>query len=550
METRGSLARLIAVVVLALLAVGAGGALAAPIRTCVTPLAGPAEIDCGEHQTRQGEGSYLAELRFAPIQPKADDPLVLRMSALWQRDTRVRFRFADGTESVATFDSQTATRFLTIGSIWEVPVPWRAAPLQSVQIEVQDSDNVRGVVNGAEIVPRSAAERTKHWLVALYAGFAGLALALVVYNLSLWTAMRHRFQLDYCRMVVALCAYTFTASGLVEMAFPALDNNLRLRLNYLLLAIFCVSALSFVRHFFEPQVFGPKLARALDVVCVACLGVGVIYAWAWRWPVWQLDLAYSCTMLAVLSMIVPIVVSARRNRSRYVWLFVVAWSPPVAVSLLRIAHGFHFVGYSFMLDNGNLVAMAVEALLSSLMMTARLRELSLERDHAIAGEQVARRLANTDPLTGLLNRRAFIELAIGRRSRHRLMLIDIDHFKAVNDRFGHDAGDDVLRAVADAIQRCRPARSLAVRLGGEEFALLIPRSAFSECPADKVLEAVRGHAMPQGARVTVSIGYADGTIASEDDWKRLYRVADAALYRAKSDGRDRACRATDFSAAA
>ena len=58
METRGSLARLIAVVVLALLAVGAGGALAAPIRTCVTPLAGPAEIDCGEHQTRQGEGIW------------------------------------------------------------------------------------------------------------------------------------------------------------------------------------------------------------------------------------------------------------------------------------------------------------------------------------------------------------------------------------------------------------------------------------------------------------------------------------------------------------
>ena len=533
-----------------LLTLGSGQVFAEPVRTCVTPLAEPAAVHCDDHQASQGQGSYLAELRFALVSAEAGDPLVLRMSALWQRDTRIRFGYADGAERVVRFDSQSASRFLTIGSIWEVPVPWRAAALRSVRIEVYDSANVRGVVNGAEIVPRSAAERTKDWLIALYAGFAGLALALVVYNLSLWTAMRHRFQLDYCGMVLALCAYTFSASGLVEMAFPALDNNLRLRFNYLLLAIFCVTALGFVRNFFEPKVFGPRLARALDAVCLACLGVAVVYAWAWRWPVWQLDLAYSCTMLAVLSMIVPIVVSARRNRSRYVWLFVVAWSPPVAVSLLRIAHGFHFVGYSFMLDNGNLIAMAAEALLSSVMMTVRLRELSLERDHAIAGEQVARRLANTDPLTGLLNRRAFIELAIGRRSRHRLMLIDIDHFKAVNDRFGHDAGDDVLRAVADAIQRSRPARSLAVRLGGEEFALLIPRSAFGECPAEKVLDAVRGHAMPQGAQVTVSIGYADGTIVSEEDWKRLYRLADSALYRAKSDGRDRACRATDFSAAA
>ena len=208
------------------------------------------------------------------------------------------------------------------------------------------------------------------------------------------------------------------------------------------------------------------------------------------------------------------------------------------------------VGYSFWLDNGNLLALGVEALLSSFLITSRLRELSRERDNAREGEQNARRLAATDPLTGLLNRRAFLDLAIGRRARQRLMLIDIDHFKSVNDRLGHDAGDEVLRAVAEAIQRCRPQRSLAVRLGGEEFALLLPRAMAEQCPPEVLLDAVRQAPMPQGMQVTVSIGYSEGQVASEEDWKRLYRLADAALYRAKADGRDRSCRATDFRAAA
>ena len=65
-----------------------------------------------------------------------------------------------------------------------------------------------------------------------------------------------------------------------------------------------------------------------------------------------------------------------------------------------------------------------------------------------------------------------------------------------------------------------------------------------------VLQAVRNCTMPQGIQVTVSVGFADGSVACEDDWKRLYRLADTALYRAKSDGRDRACRATDFRAVA
>lgn len=180
------------------------------------------------------------------------------------------------------------------------------------------------------------------------------------------------------------------------------------------------------------------------------------------------------------------------------------------------------------------------------LVIARLRDLAAERDQAQAGERSALRLANSDSLTGLLNRRAFLDLAIGRIQAHRLMLIDIDHFKAINDKLGHDTGDDVLRRVAETIQSIRSADSLAVRLGSEEFALLVPISRVHEIPPEMLLEAVRNCEMPLGWRVTVSLGYADGRVDSEAAWRRLYRLADSALYRAKSDGRDRVCRATDF----
>jgi len=555
--------RWIACLLLALCAVQPTHAMAAtPVQVCVAPLANvaeavvakagvdPAQFDCSGNQVQHGPGDFMVHLKFAPVMPEAGDPLVLRTTSVWQDGALLTFRYADGDTAQTEFRSSHAARYLTVGAMFEFPVPLRRAPLTGIDIEARGVANLRGIVLGPLLMPRSEAFSSKIELVALYAAFAGLALALIVYNLALWAAMRHRFQLYYCAMVASLVGYTFTSSGMATILFPALANNDRLRLNYVLLAIVAAMALRFIRHFFEARVCGPRMRLAMGLLTGLGLASSLAFALLAPWHIGLLDRFYFIGMTGVLFMVVPVLISARINRSRYFWLFIVSWSAPLATSLMRSAYGFNLIGYSFWLDNGNLIALSVEALLSSLMITARLRELSRERDHALAGEQMARRLANTDPLTGLLNRRSFLELAMGRKSRQRLMLIDIDHFKTVNDRLGHADGDDVLRAVAEAIQACRPQRSLAVRLGGEEFALLIPRARFADCPADMVLEAVRQLSLPQGIKVTVSLGFADGSVETEEDWKRLYRLADAALYRAKSDGRDRACRATDFRIAA
>jgi diguanylate cyclase (GGDEF)-like protein len=507
-------------------------------------------FDCVKDQQRYGAGDFSVPLTFAPIALDVRDPRVLRLTSVWQDAASFRFAYADGAVEQVAFTSETASRYLKIGALFEIPIPHRDAALTGITITTRGTANLRGVVLGPAIVPAKESTRLTIRLVGLYAAFAGLSLALIVYNLALWAAMRHRFQLMYSGMVTAILAYAFTSSGYAMTVFPALANNDRLRLNYVLLTISGVVAMQFMRHFFEPGILPRWLRRTIDAVCAVALVSAFAFAWAAPTGIWILDRFYFSTMGALVALILPVLVYAWRNRSRHLTMFALAWSAPVAVSVLRMLHGFGFVPYSFWLDNGNIIALAIEALLSSFLITARLRELGRERDQAQEREILARRLANTDPLTGLLNRRAFLELAIGAPENRRLMLIDIDHFKGINDRFGHDTGDDVLRRVADAIQSCRPAGSLAVRLGGEEFALLIPLSAARECRPEMVLDRVRRRPMPQGARVTVSLGYADGAVASEEGWKRLYRLADAALYRAKADGRDRACRLTDFQLAA
>jgi two-component system, cell cycle response regulator len=166
--------------------------------------------------------------------------------------------------------------------------------------------------------------------------------------------------------------------------------------------------------------------------------------------------------------------------------------------------------------------------------------------------QLSIEMAITDGLTGLHNRRymeshlaTLVEQASARGKPLTVLVLDIDYFKAVNDTYGHDAGDDVLREFAIRVRKSIRGIDLACRYGGEEFVIVMPETdmAVAATVAERLRRRIATEPFPieQGARaiaVTISIGLAaiDG---SDDSSAAILRRADQALYRAKRDGRNR-----------
>ena len=175
---------------------------------------------------------------------------------------------------------------------------------------------------------------------------------------------------------------------------------------------------------------------------------------------------------------------------------------------------------------------------------------------AVAAEATVRRelenLAATDPLTGLPNRRSFfeaLERSVQRIARDDgsdlcLAIFDIDHFKQVNDRFGHPAGDAVICEAANRAVSALRSRDIVARIGGEEFAVILPAAALPAAQnlCERLREAVALSPVTAGNQIipfTVSVGVAQ--LRAGDDADRLLARADAALYNAKNEGRDRVC---------
>jgi diguanylate cyclase (GGDEF)-like protein len=193
----------------------------------------------------------------------------------------------------------------------------------------------------------------------------------------------------------------------------------------------------------------------------------------------------------------------------------------------------------------------------------RTRSLNAQRrrlEEQVAGRNAELHVANArllelsykDALTGLANRRRLLEsLEPGASAKMTagaataLIFVDVDHFKSYNDRFGHPAGDEALRCVAERMQACVPPGALVARYGGEEFACLVPGAdtPTARALAEKIRAAVESCNVPLPGtdtinRVTISAGVASRQLVSTADAHALLRDADIALYQAKRDGRN------------
>jgi diguanylate cyclase (GGDEF)-like protein len=192
------------------------------------------------------------------------------------------------------------------------------------------------------------------------------------------------------------------------------------------------------------------------------------------------------------------------------------------------------------------IALLLQVNLTAMVLLRLVRRLQHQSDH--------------DMLTGLLSRRPMEQLLLAESQRQRrfgrsfaLLSIDIDHFKKINDGFGHAAGDAVLKRVAQALRAAARDIDSVARMGGEEFCVLLPGADVvgADSVAMRLLETVRGLHHPEigGAPVTISIGLAVMEAPAEP-MQALQRRLDQALYGAKAAGRDRVEQALPAASAA
>jgi len=194
--------------------------------------------------------------------------------------------------------------------------------------------------------------------------------------------------------------------------------------------------------------------------------------------------------------------------------------------------------YTFYIEHLGLLAVTVEALLLALVLAGQFallrQQFELEHEYA-----------TRDPLTGLQNRRAFleggnIEVERSKRYSHSLALIylDLDNFKTLNDTEGHDIGDAALQDIAKALLNTLRANDLVARLGGDEFSIMLPEVEYEDCvvASRKISHAIK-HALLNYPPVTSSIGvtwYA----RPDRDFNSMMKTADALMYQAKTGGKD------------
>jgi diguanylate cyclase (GGDEF)-like protein len=430
----------------------------------------------------------------------------------------------------------------------------------------------------AAIEPQSMAlhgAQRRHLGLGLY---AGLLLAIAFVNVLFARILRDRLFIDYLLYAIPYAliwlSHAFIGAEYLWPAAPRYDN-------YVLFVVICAAIVfgnRFASRFLSLAREAPWLDRSLHAID-AWIGAAVLFAMFGQWRAVSTMLGLGALATSVVYVWAGIVTTLRGQRvGRF---FLLATGTMALGTIIYTLNYFAIIPDWPLVQASAQIGSAAEMLLLAFALGDRVRQVEgrrrraerhlrkgLERQVALRTAELAsanteliqvnRRLEElslTDPLTGVSNRRHFqsaLDEAFQRASRERgelsLMLVDVDLFKDYNDEYGHQAGDECLRRVAQLLTAgTRKATDMVARYGGEEFILIMPglpqeaAVAHAERLRRNIAEAKLSHPRsPVAPHVTVSIGVAtlDRELPAESAEELIMR-ADRALYRAKHAGRDR-----------
>ena len=374
---------------------------------------------------------------------------------------------------------------------------------------------------------------------AMYASLIAFAVIAGCY----WVALRERMFADYTCYLLSLILFMTASAGLLYAA-PGGQWLGRLGIHGQWAAATAAIgfAIGFARDFLDIGRHAPRLLPLMDRLRTALLLSAVAIA-AWPGPASRFGMLMVTVLLAINLLMIGLGVRAALERDRYGYYFLAGWIPLTVATSVRSMQAAGLVDIAA--NDVYLYALGAvwEALALTLGIADRVLGFRRERD-------AARKMAEQDMLTGVQSRRA-IEMqlrALASEARAGgsglgVLFVDVDHFKSINDRFGHGIGDACLAAVAQRLQaELRDGDHLG-RWGGEEFVALLPGANLDNAhhTSERILRAVSADPVQIASgevSITVSIGIAV-LDPMHDDMHSLLHRADSALYRAKANGRNR-----------
>ncbi len=441
--------------------------------------------------------------------------------------------------------------------------PFASRPLQgrthAVPLEFTAGSSgellLRVDTRGAKILPVSLSRIPafhSHALAEqlLQGAIAALGLVLLLYSLAQWASLRENLYLKYALLV--LCSVTFSVHffGIGEM-YIWTDREWPQHHMAGVTALMAAAATALFVEDALARDLNRWLRRGLRAVAVVHLIATIAYSLDLI-DIQAVAVLMTTTGLAPALMGLPgAMAKARRGDSVGGW-FMVAWLGYFVASAVMVGVVRGQIGVNFWSLHSFQVGTTVDMLI--FMRIAVLRTASRHRDAQRAARErdTLHSLAHTDSLTGLLNRRGFedaVARGLARAAPERILalyMLDLDGFKPVNDQFGHDVGDELLRVAALRLRASMRAGDAVARLGGDEFVVMatgLTNVTQARELGLKLLDAFRAPfaLQEQSCRVSATIGYAlapaDGT-----DANALLKSADAAMYTGKQEGKDRLVR--------
>ncbi|MFI0473729.1 diguanylate cyclase domain-containing protein [Halomonas sp. HMF6819] len=405
--------------------------------------------------------------------------------------------------------------------------------------------------------------------------FFGAMLVMMLYSASLFVFIRDSSYIYYCCYLAAATLYVGSTYNYGSYFFWFEWKWLNARVGFLSVGLTFLAAGLFERQFLNIKREGAWLLGAANLLILYWFCV-VLAALLFPNHVHELFIEEAGALSCVVALAVAFIVWQRGNVSA--GYYFIAWTCLMTSTFFLVLATGGVIPMNTSIRSAQLLGFILEFLLLSIALAERIsREKASrleaqnallavqEQNNKVLEKQVALRtrqlekanrellkLSSTDPLTQLDNRRGFEEKFIGALQRSleksaplAFVMIDIDHFKAINDTHGHNVGDECLARVGKTLgSYCQGDATFAGRLGGEEFAIVFDdlSIAKAEAMAERIRTAIADLTVAtarEEIQLTVSIGVATGLAHIDDRMPAFAEAADKALYQAKKQGRNR-----------